>query len=595
MPDLYRRPYYQMHKARLLGIAFAYFVLASATIATMRYGSGVTLVWIANALLLAELSIRSRKDWSTLMLACGFASFCATSFFGFGFAAAAPLVIANIGEATIGALIMRRLARESTTLESVEGIAIFVIAVTLAAAGTAFIGAGVAAVTGQEFWTNWRNWFSGHVAGVLAFAPIALLCLRGDVARWAHDINAKRVAEVAIIMTLVLATCLLVFLQDRLPLLFLPMLPLVIAVFRTGRFGTAVSIVILTLVGGWATIAGHGPFYIVSATDGQRIQYFQFYLAATVLTVLPVAAELNHRKALFRKLRASEARYRLVTEHSTDIVMNIDEKGLIGFASPSVEVIGGYDPEAIVGSDALDFVHPDDIGKVALAYRRAMAEPDKTHIFEYRGITAHNGLIWLESHAQGIHDENGTPTGAISTIRDISHRKSLEDRLAREANTDVLTGLVNRRGFMVALDAMIENHANHGNNACLAIFDIDFFKTVNDLHGHAAGDFVLRKFADAARLMVRGRDVVGRIGGEEFGIILNGVSPEQAGNICERLRVFVEGMIIQPSPGVRVRITVSAGIAAIHPGAHRDELFRRADDALYRAKESGRNRLESAA
>ena len=595
MPEPSRRPYYQIHKARLLGIGLAYFVLASATIATMRYGSGVALVWVANALLLAELSIRGQREWPPVLIACSVASFFATGFFGFGFAAAGPLVVANIGEAIIGALIIRQISRNSTTLESIEGITIFVFAAIAAAAATAFIGASVAAVTGQSFWTNWRNWFSGHVAGVLAFAPIALLCLRGDISRWVHDVDLKRAVEVAIIMSMVLATCLLVFVQNHLPLLFLPMLPLIVAVFRTGRFGTAVSIVMLTVVGGWATINGYGPFFIVSASDGQRMQYFQFYLAVTVLTVLPIAAELNHRKALFRKLRASEARYRLVTEYSTDIVMNIDEKGLISFASPSVEVIGGYNPDAIIGSDALDLVHPDDVAKVTMAYRRAMARPDKTHIFEYRGITAHKGVIWLESHAQGIHDEYGVPTGAISTIRDISHRKSLEDKLAREANTDVLTGLVNRRGFMVALDAMIENRTGHGDIGCLAIFDIDFFKKVNDVHGHAAGDFVLRKFADAARLMVRSRDVVGRIGGEEFGIILDGVSPEQAGNICERLRGFVEGMIIQPSPGVRVRITVSAGIATIHRGAHRDELFRRADDALYRAKELGRNRLESVA
>jgi diguanylate cyclase (GGDEF)-like protein len=165
---------------------------------------------------------------------------------------------------------------------------------------------------------------------------------------------------------------------------------------------------------------------------------------------------------------------------------------------------------------------------------------------------------------------------------------NLIDELRHAALTDVLTGLPNRRAFFERLAAQ----ADSGTRACLAMIDIDHFKQVNDRHGHAAGDAVLRHFADLARSSFRADDMVGRIGGEEFAVILRGTTVEQACNVCQRLVDRLSAAEIGTPMGP-VHVTISIGIAAIaHDG---DAAMAAADSALYDAKRSGRSRLSSVA
>jgi len=165
---------------------------------------------------------------------------------------------------------------------------------------------------------------------------------------------------------------------------------------------------------------------------------------------------------------------------------------------------------------------------------------------------------------------------------------SLIDELRRAALTDVLTGLPNRRAFFERLTAQ----AQTGEPACVAMIDIDHFKQVNDRLGHAAGDAVLRHFADLARSSFRADDMVGRIGGEEFAVILRGVSVDQACAICQRLVDRLSTMEIATPMGP-VRVTISSGIAVI--GDDGEAAMAAADQALYAAKRGGRSRLASAA
>jgi diguanylate cyclase (GGDEF)-like protein len=148
--------------------------------------------------------------------------------------------------------------------------------------------------------------------------------------------------------------------------------------------------------------------------------------------------------------------------------------------------------------------------------------------------------------------------------------------------------LPNRRAFFDQLAVQ----AASGEPACVAMIDIDHFKRVNDRLGHAAGDTVLRHFADLARSSFRADDMVGRIGGEEFAVILRGVSVEQACIICQRLvdRLAAAEISTQMGP---VHVTISSGIARI--GNDGDAAMAAADSALYEAKRGGRSRLSSVA
>ena len=174
-------------------------------------------------------------------------------------------------------------------------------------------------------------------------------------------------------------------------------------------------------------------------------------------------------------------------------------------------------------------------------------------------------------------------------FRALSQRAdSLIDELRRDALTDPLTGLPNRRAFYASL----AQQASSARQACVAIIDIDHFKQVNDRLGHAAGDAVLRQFAEIARSSFRGNDMVGRIGGEEFAVILHGVTVEQACMVCQRLTDRFAQTQIETEFGP-VQVTISTGIAVINGDG--DCAMAAADSALYAAKRGGRSRLSSVA
>lgn len=159
------------------------------------------------------------------------------------------------------------------------------------------------------------------------------------------------------------------------------------------------------------------------------------------------------------------------------------------------------------------------------------------------------------------------------------------------ANFDELTGAFSRRAFLSQLDLAISRRNPRRAQAALALFDLDHFKRVNDAHGHGAGDAVLRAVGRLTRTMLRSHDLFGRIGGEEFALLLPNTDPEAALTVAERLRAALPRMDIPGLPGLRV--TASFGIAALAPHVGSNGQWLAAADALlYAAKHKGRNRCE---
>lgn len=581
---------------RAIAIGAAYFVAASATIMSTRFGGGVAMLWIATAILLAELSLISTKEWTPTLVACGIASFAATSLFGFGAVLALPLVAINLSEAVIGALLLRRLNHRRGPLASLPDVASFVVAAGIVApAMTAFAGASVAAAIGGDFWSNWTGWFTGHALGTLAFAPIVGSLIRTDITRWKNNLQRHEIVQNAVMVVLIAAINLTVFSQGIQPLLFLPILVVMVATIWRGQLGAGVSVVMLALIGGAYTISGAGPIPASQASIAQATLFFQFYLAVTVLTVLPVAADLMRRKILHDELLTSEARYRLVTENSSDLILNLDHRGMILYASQSITEMGNYSPEALIGKSAVELVVAEDQLATIEIYEQAFAHPDRTYTAEYRGITLDGEIKWFETRCRGVIGDDGQATGVVSSIRDISDRKVIETQLAHDASTDFLTGLPNRRAFMGRLEALSFD-ATNPDPGCVAIVDLDHFKSVNDRHGHRAGDEVLKKFAHCATAVLRGADVIARIGGEEFGLIFYGASLDQATVICERLRSRIESTDFAGlDDSASINVTISAGVAELKPDKLTGDALAGADAALYRAKAAGRNRLAFAA
>jgi len=172
----------------------------------------------------------------------------------------------------------------------------------------------------------------------------------------------------------------------------------------------------------------------------------------------------------------------------------------------------------------------------------------------------------------------------LFTFQDVSGLEDERERLEDEASTDPLTRAMNRRGFM----ALLERAAGAGAPFSLVMFDIDHFKSVNDTWGHDAGDAVLRETAALVRAGVRETDTLARWGGEEFMVLSRHPDPDRARQMAERLR---EAVADHAFSGVDRAVTASFGVAAAAPGQALEALIRRVDAALYRAKESGRNKV----
>jgi diguanylate cyclase (GGDEF)-like protein len=179
----------------------------------------------------------------------------------------------------------------------------------------------------------------------------------------------------------------------------------------------------------------------------------------------------------------------------------------------------------------------------------------------------------------------------VTIATDISERKFAEAELSRLANTDSLTGLSNRRQFFELGETQLQHARKEGSDLALLLCDVDHFKSINDRHGHAVGDIVLRALSELARRCTRAIDCVSRIGGEEFAVLLPGTGREVAMAIAERIRVSTSEQRVSIGDG-DVAVTVSIGVATLSEDARTlRELLAQADAALYRAKDAGRNRV----
>lgn len=183
------------------------------------------------------------------------------------------------------------------------------------------------------------------------------------------------------------------------------------------------------------------------------------------------------------------------------------------------------------------------------------------------------------------------PTAIIASLHDF-HTRAYQRRLEALAWTDELTGLLNRRFFLRGAHEECYRMRRTKTAAAIAIIDLDFFKEVNDLYGHAAGDRVLKSVAQIAHAELRGPfDKLGRWGGEEFVVLLSDVTPENARSVCDRLRSRIQSALIETGE-YQVCVTASFGFCMLGAGANVSSAIEAADRALYEAKRLGRNRVE---
>jgi len=242
-----------------------------------------------------------------------------------------------------------------------------------------------------------------------------------------------------------------------------------------------------------------------------------------------------------------------------------------------------------------DFVHPDDRERAWASINAVLEGRAATHKLEYRMRHKDGSYRWILDQANVTQrDEQGRPTRMCGVHADVTERKLLEEEVARQARTDYLTGVFNRRHFMALGRAEIERARRYRSGLSILMLDVDFFKRINDRYGHHVGDAVLRTLADGCRDALRSLDVFGRLGGEEFAILLPETEREAAAEVAERLRLRLADAQVPAEGGRVVRFTVSIGVASMSsPDDSIDALLNTADRALYAAKRAGRNRVHA--
>jgi len=213
---------------------------------------------------------------------------------------------------------------------------------------------------------------------------------------------------------------------------------------------------------------------------------------------------------------------------------------------------------------------------------------DTEVVMERGGEQCHYSL-----ELSAVHDDEGQIAGRVAVFHDITERVALFERVKELASLDGLTGIFNRRHFFELSRSELNRARRHDAPLSLVLFDLDHFKQINDTYGHVCGDQVLRAVADACSDRLRSFDVFGRYGGEEFAVLLPDIGPEGALAVAERLR---RGIAAAAEGLGDIEVSASFGVASVLTarGATFDDLVVLADEALYRAKSRGRDRVELA-
>ena len=263
--------------------------------------------------------------------------------------------------------------------------------------------------------------------------------------------------------------------------------------------------------------------------------------------------------------------------------------------------VGGPDAPAL--EDAIGFYHEDDRSRVQALIAAAL-EGKTGFEFEARLVRPDGEVRHVFSKGEPEFADDGELSALFGMVQDVSRRAQAELALAealeqaqataREAlslvEVDQLTGTASRRHTLAFLEEQIRKAAGNGSPLAVAMFDIDHFKAVNDRFGHDMGDQVLVRVAAQALGVIRGSDLVGRLGGEEFVVVLPATDALLAMMVGERLRRAVE-----KSDSGSVPVTISIGVAELQPESDARSLLRDADQALYAAKAAGRNAMRLAA
>lgn len=305
------------------------------------------------------------------------------------------------------------------------------------------------------------------------------------------------------------------------------------------------------------------------------------------------STQMHHRRARFDRYLIEE-----INEASPDAILVVNEESIIVFHNAKLFEVWKISPDDVLNEGDANLVGMPDSVLLSQALKK-IKDPDEflrsvnalyedPEIKDFREIELADGRT-LERHSTSLWDAERRYLGRVWYFRDISVRKNLENRLTELSRRDSLTGAANRRYFFERAEEEFARARRYKKPLSLIVFDIDNFKQVNDSNGHAAGDRVLQNLSNIILVDLREIDLLGRVGGDEFAVLVPETDLQGACEVAERLRLLAARQR-DPDGQKVVQYTVSLGVAALAPeDTSMDMAFQRADSALYASKQDGKN------
>ncbi|MGK5678408.1 diguanylate cyclase domain-containing protein [Actinoplanes sp. URMC 104] len=346
--------------------------------------------------------------------------------------------------------------------------------------------------------------------------------------------------------------------------------------YRTLAGTDMIAIVVGGLPGDWAYVRTQTRKSFDGAVH-TKSQTLNLTLGAMLLIGVLAITALGYRTQIQR--RRADERFQALFQHAPDLVSVLDAEGRIEYSSPSAVAVLGFPEGKLVGSSVFDIVHPEHLSYMREQFALLRANRDAVLRLQAVVRSGHGEYRWFEFTASNkLHDPS--LHGIVINARDISETRAFQERLAHEAQHDPLTGLPNRRRMQDELDASLSEEP-----VAVLFVDLDGFKPVNDAYGHEAGDELLRQVAERLSGCVRERDVLARVGGDEFVVLMPGVlSPADGDAMSARIRHALERPFA--IGGAEVRIGASVGVHLAAGASDPDEALRAADHAMYAVKRS---------
>jgi diguanylate cyclase (GGDEF)-like protein/PAS domain S-box-containing protein len=395
------------------------------SITLTRAQGGASSIWIANGVLLGALVLKPRADWPQAVLAATVGTALARALAGDSL----PIVLGLTGASVIEVLMIadgiRRRVPDIRDPSLLPALARASIRWTLVAC---VVSATIAALVrwlaeGSPMQQVWPVWFVAHLLGVVVVGTLSVTTLR---LRWRLLGREGHRADFAVCVAVLAATCVVIGFQHALPVLFLAYLPLMLLTLRHGFAGVVVGIAGLSVAMGLMAGYDLGPFRLVEhATVAQRALLLQLFIGAGCLLTYPTAVSQAERRRLARQVRTSESLYRLLAEHSRDLVVRLRANGERPYVSASSEAVLGWTPEEMAWI-RVELLHPDDRVRVQAEIARLFRNGG-TLVTTYRYRHKDGHYVWLEASGQRV--DTVDPPEIVYAARDVSARVLAEQAL----------------------------------------------------------------------------------------------------------------------------------------------------------------------